>query len=144
MKDASSAVWQQRLQNASLAMGIWFGAGILAAVPLLALGVLTRTWSRMDILSVLTVGVAALVLLGPVCHLLRRAAVWAVALSALLLGAFYWLLMYTVMGHIELSEVNGVTRVYSALCPFLLGAATGWLILLGYRWHGWLPSSDKR
>lgn len=111
--------------------------------PLLALGVLTRAWSRMDILSVLTVGVAALVLLGPVCHLRRRAAAWAVALSALLLGAFYWATMLALVGYIELSEVYVVTRVYTALCPFLIGAAVGWLILLGYRWQGWLPNSEK-
>jgi len=33
--------------------------------------------------------------------------------------------------------------VYSALCPFLIGAATGWLILLAYRWQGWLDSAKK-
>lgn len=63
--------------------------------------------------------------------------------SALLLGAFYWATMLALVGYIELSEVYVVTRVYSALCPFLIGAAAGWLILLGYRWQGWLPNSEK-
>jgi hypothetical protein len=133
---ARACVWVRRVQSVGIALAVWFGAGFVAGLVFMSLGVVVRSYAHVDLLGPTILGAAALVVFGPVSYVLRRRPLAAIVLAAIL----GWLLMtvFSSLAGAPMGWTGAIApRIYREAFPALVGGGTAWLCLKCYRWQGW-------